>query len=130
MVTQTGNYAVTIQGTCTSFTSSVIDVEVLAAPLPVGTGASSPVPASVLLTATGNNLSWYDLQTGGTLLGSGLTFTTPVINTTTTYWVDATTDYAGAVNYTGQTYHQGSTYSGGNNTNGSVEFDVLIRVYS
>jgi len=137
VVTQTGNYAVTIQGSCGNFTSSVVNVEVLAAPLPVGTGASSPVPASVILSATGNNLSWYDLQTGGTLLGSGPTFATPVINTTTTYWVDATTDYAGVVNYTGQTNHSGSSYSGGNNTNGSVIFNVLseciltsVKVYT
>ncbi len=135
-VTQTGSYVVTIQGTCANFTSSIIDIEVLDAPEPVGQGASSPVPASVQLSATGNNLSWYDQQAGGTLLGTGPTFNTPVLNTTTTYWVHATTDYAGAIDFTGQTFHQGSLFSGGV-TNGSVDFDVLspcvlvsVKVYT
>ncbi|MBL0341569.1 MAG: CRTAC1 family protein [Bacteroidetes bacterium] len=136
-VTQTGTYSVTIQGVCGIFTSSTIDIEVLDAPEPVTTGASGPSPSSLILSATGNNLSWYDLPTGGTLLGTGATITTPLLNTTTTYWVDATTDYPGVVNFTGQTYHEGSAFSGGNNTNGSVEFNVLapcilktVKVYT
>ena len=136
-VTQTGSYAVTIQGVCGSFTSANTDVTVLAAPVPVGTGASGPSPSILVLSATGTNLSWYDQQTGGTLLGTGTTFTTPLINTTTTYWVDDRTDYPGAINYTGQTYHEGSLYSGGANTNGALYFDVLsactlnsVKVYT
>jgi len=125
-VTQTGTYAVTIQGTCGSFTSLPVSVQVLDAPEPIATGASSPVPASLQLTATGNNLSWYDLQTGGTLLGTGPTFNTPVLSSPTTYWVDATTDYPGAIANTGQTFHEGSMFSGSNATNGQVIFDVSV----
>jgi gliding motility-associated-like protein len=50
---------------------------------------------SVDLTATttaGNELRWYDSETGGTLLNtvnSGEAYTTPVLNTTTTYYVAA-----------------------------------------
>jgi gliding motility-associated-like protein len=41
-------------------------------------------------TATsGATISWYDKATGGTPLATGSSFTTPVINTTTTYYVDA-----------------------------------------
>ncbi len=125
VINQSGTYEVTIQGVCGIFTSLPVTIQVLDAPEPVGTGASSPVPASLLLTATGNNLSWYDLQTGGTLLGTGPSYNTPVLNTTTTYWVEAATDYQGAIFNTGQTYHQGSLFSGGTNTNGSVIFNVL-----
>ncbi|WP_310298700.1 T9SS type B sorting domain-containing protein [Flavobacterium aquidurense] len=39
-------------------------------------------------TAPGAIISWYDQQTGGTLLGTGNSYTT-TINTTTTYYVDA-----------------------------------------
>jgi len=137
IVNQTGSYMVTIQGTCGSFTSAATDVQVLDAPEPVGTGASGPAPSILLLTATGNNLSWYDLQTGGTLLGTGPSYTTPLLSATTTYWVESTTDYPGAIDTTGQRVHQGSLYSGGSTTNGSVIFDVIspcilksVKVYT
>jgi gliding motility-associated-like protein len=35
-------------------------------------------------------INWYDALNGGNLVGSGSSFTTPVISTTTTYYVDAT----------------------------------------
>jgi hypothetical protein len=123
--TQTGTYSVTIQGVCGLFTSTTIDVEVLAAPAPIGQGASGPLPSSVVLSATGNNLSWYDQQTGGTLLGTGPTYTTPVLSATTTYWVDATTVYTGAVNNSGMYTHQGTLYSG-NTTNAVTYFSVNV----
>ena len=37
---------------------------------------------------TGATPFWYDAPTGGNLLGSGSPFTTPVINTTTTFYVE------------------------------------------
>ena len=45
--------------------------------------------ATLAATATGGNLSWYAAATGGTALGTGATFATPVISTTTSYWVEA-----------------------------------------
>jgi hypothetical protein len=123
-VNASGTYVVTIQGVCAPFTSDPITINVLPAPVPVTTGASGPSGSSLMLSATGNNLSWYDQQFGGTLLGTGPTYNTPVLFTTTTYWVEAATEYAGDIAYTGPTYHQGSLYSGGTTTNGSVEFTV------
>jgi hypothetical protein len=120
---QTGTYSVTIQGVCGNFTSANIGVTALDAPEPVAQGAQGPAPSSLTLTATGNNLTWYDQQTGGNMVGSGPSFTTPVLNTPTTYWVDATTIYQGAVNYTGMTDHNGTQYSG-NTTNGALQFTV------
>ena len=41
-------------------------------------------------TATsGATINWYDQATGGTPLATGSSFSTPIINTTTTYYVDA-----------------------------------------
>lgn len=64
--------------------------------IPVATPAANPAPlcdsGSFNLTATataGATISWYDAATGGNLLGTGNTFTTPTISTTTTYYVDA-----------------------------------------
>ncbi|MBW8685913.1 gliding motility-associated C-terminal domain-containing protein [Chitinophaga rhizophila] len=36
--------------------------------------------------------NWYTTATGGTLAGTGSTFTTPVVNAATTYYVEATND--------------------------------------
>lgn len=44
---------------------------------------------TVTLGATGANLRWYDVPSGGAALGTGGSFTTPVINATTTYYVGA-----------------------------------------
>lgn len=41
-------------------------------------------------TASAGTINWYDVATGGVSLGTGTSFTTPSINTTTTYYVDAT----------------------------------------
>lgn len=64
--------------------------------IPIATPVANPNPVcdsgSFTLSATataGATISWYDTATGGNLLGTGATYTTPTINTTTTYYVDA-----------------------------------------
>lgn len=47
---------------------------------------------SFTLTATataGATINWYNQATGGVAIATGTSYTTPVINTTTTYYVDA-----------------------------------------
>jgi len=39
-------------------------------------------------TASAGSINWYDSATGNTIIGSGNSFTTPIINTTTTYFVE------------------------------------------
>ncbi len=46
--------------------------------------------ATLTATAPGGTYNWYDAATGGTLLATGLTYTSPVLNSTTTYYTDAT----------------------------------------
>ena len=135
-VDQTGDYSVTIQGVCGSFTSDPVHVEVLPAPAPSATGAAASGPASVTLNAVGSDLYWYDQQSGGNLLGQGASYVTPMINAPTTYWVEDRVLYPGALSYTGMPYHQGTEYSG-TNTNGTVDFNVLdnctvvsVKVYT
>ena len=43
-------------------------------------------------TASAGVINWYDVATGGTTIGSGVTFSTPNITSTTTYYVDATSN--------------------------------------
>ena len=125
VVTQTGNYSVSIQGVCGTFASSTIAVDVLPAPTPTATGATGPNPSALLLSATGSNLSWYDAQTGGNLVGTGNTFTTPVLNASTTYWVDQATLYPGLTDYTGIYSHSGTSTYSGSTTNAALNFTVI-----
>ncbi|MFN5324437.1 MAG: FG-GAP-like repeat-containing protein [Bacteroidota bacterium] len=125
VVTQSGNYSVTIQGVCGPFSSTPVSVDVLAAPTPVAQGATGPNPSSLTLNATGNNLSWYDQQIGGTLLGTGSSFTTPLLTTNTTYWVDQGSLYAGPTSNGGLINHTGTNLFSGNTTNASLNFTVL-----
>ena len=62
-----------------------------AAVVPVGQDASTCGAGSVVLSATSTDpMSWYDAAIGGNLLGSGASYTTPVITSSTTYYVEAT----------------------------------------
>ncbi|MGX1928794.1 T9SS type B sorting domain-containing protein [Flagellimonas sp. 2504JD4-2] len=48
---------------------------------------------TVILTAVVNDgsfLNWYDVPSGGTILGTGPSFETPILTTTTSFYVDAT----------------------------------------
>ncbi|WP_111707883.1 GEVED domain-containing protein [Lutibacter citreus] len=56
------------------------------------TPGSRPETGTVVLgaTASAGTINWYANSTGGSSLGTGTSFTTPSISTTTTYYVDAT----------------------------------------
>lgn len=134
-----GTYSLTIQGTCANFSAAPVSVSVLAAPSPSGTGASGSGPASFTLYAsgTGGNLSWYDLSSGGTLLGTGTSYTTPVISSTTTYYVEDATSYTGTPAATGMKYVSGASPYSATTINGALQFDVLsncilnsVKVYT
>ncbi|WP_289665033.1 T9SS type B sorting domain-containing protein [Flavobacterium panacagri] len=64
--------------------------------IPLATPATNPTPicdsGSFTLSAAANagaTIRWFDAATGGNLLGTGTTYTTPILNTTTIYYVDA-----------------------------------------
>ena len=105
-VTTSGSYSVTIDGVCGDYTSADVVVTVLDAPdAPTANDVTIPVAGTADLTATGNNINWYDVATGGVALGSGNDFTTPFLNqnTVTTYYVSAGTVHGGGSWYGGAT---------------------------
>jgi len=74
------------------FTTSALTLSV-DNPILVSTTPGSACGTSIVaLSATGSagtTLNWYDAATGGTLVGTGSTFYTPAISSTTTYYVEA-----------------------------------------
>ena len=103
-VTATGTYSVTIPGYCQDWTSTPISIEVADAPeAPAANGASIEYGTTANLNATGTNVVWYDVATGGTGLATGNNWTTPTLFTTTSYWC-ADQNQSG-----GETFHGGRT---------------------
>ena len=84
-------------------------------------------PGTVNLSATGSagaTFNWYAAATGGVPLFTGTTFTTPIINTNTTYYVAATTGGSSNQNV-GLPIEQNGT-SGAGLANYGLVFDALV----
>lgn len=125
-VTQSGSYSVTIQGACESFISSSIVVEVLDAPAPEV--AESEVWIALAgttdLSATGEQLAWYDAATGGNLLGNGPVFTTPIVAETSSFFVEQTIIYGGDTFYGAKEDNSPATGQAHNSTGFYLLFDA------
>ncbi|MEJ7694170.1 gliding motility-associated C-terminal domain-containing protein, partial [Daejeonella sp.] len=82
-----------VQATVNSCTGPRTAVTVNVNPLPSaptasGTTICSGSTATLTATAPGGTYSWYTASSGGTLVGTGASFTTPVLTATTTYYVE------------------------------------------
>ncbi|MFN7312563.1 MAG: Ig-like domain-containing protein, partial [Bacteroidota bacterium] len=78
---------------CTTATRSAVTATVNAIPTISGVTDNSRCGTGTVTlnaAASAGTINWYAASTGGTTLGTGTSFTTPSINTTTTYYVDAT----------------------------------------
>ena len=89
-VSTSGTYSVQVDDGASCIGSDAVNVSFISAPTTNDTcliGAGS-----VDLTASGSSgyYNWYDAASGGNLVGSGPTFTTPVLSSTTSYYVSAT----------------------------------------
>jgi hypothetical protein len=74
-----------------------------------------PVDTAVLsASSSAGDVKWYATQTGGTALGTGNSFTTPVITTTTTYYAgtETTTNGTAGLAYTNDGYGSGGLNRG------------------
>lgn len=95
-----GTFTVTVSSPCGIATSQPVSVSLMNVSAPVTTGDTVCVSGSGDLTASGTGtINWYDAATGGTLLYTGNTFTTPIVTTSTTYYADNTDVLIGATNY-------------------------------
>ncbi|PKP17074.1 MAG: hypothetical protein CVU05_16170, partial [Bacteroidetes bacterium HGW-Bacteroidetes-21] len=91
--TEAGDYYVlaTVLG-CngpSSMTSIVVN-PIPVAPTALGTGICTGTTATLTATAPGGTYEWYDAASGGSLLYTGASYTTPALFVTTTYYVQTT----------------------------------------
>lgn len=90
-----GTYTVTVSDNTTGCAPVSQSATVTAAPTPSApavAGATICAGSTATLTpsAPGGTYRWYDAAAGGTLLFTGSSFTTPILNATTTYYVETT----------------------------------------
>lgn len=92
----------------------------------VSTTGATACNNTAQLTATadsGADITWYDAPVGGNVVGAGPIFTTPVINSTTDYWVSASTGTGNMM--TGKAAYSASPSSGAGTTNFGLLFNAL-----
>ena len=96
-VSQSGNYTCEVTNFCGVNTSDPFEVNEIITNAPVLSGDTVCVSGPVTLTgsATGT-ITWYDNL--GTLVGTGNTFVTPSISTTTTYFAMNTDSFSDTLN--------------------------------
>ncbi len=127
-----GEYTVQVEGGCGFATSAITSVVVYDAPA-APTAVDVTIDAAGVtadLTATGTNLQWYDVATGGSPIATGSTFTTPVITTSpTSYWVEDVATFGGAQGNGGKaTYDAASGAYFANTPTNFNKFDALEDV--
>lgn len=105
LTTNTTYYAEAHNGSCGSATRVPVAVTVSTAPpdpvlesgnLTICSGTSATL--RVTSATTGITINWYTVQSGGTPVGTGAQFITPALNTTTIYYVEATSTAGGCPN--------------------------------
>ncbi|MFN1218588.1 T9SS type A sorting domain-containing protein [Chryseobacterium kwangjuense] len=116
-------YYVWIRSNCGSGDTSIWSlqpVQVITQCLPpsvlTSSGATVCPNQSATLSASadaGATITWYDASTGGNAVGTGPSFTTPVLTTTTPYYVAASTGTTSATGLTNATSTTGYTLDAG-----------------
>ncbi len=90
--TNLGVYSVSLTagaGVCGNAYHTETNYVTVGATPPAINDTASCGPASFVLTANASGtISWYDVATGGTPIATGSTYTTPVLSSTTTYYVE------------------------------------------
>ncbi|MBC8045919.1 MAG: T9SS type A sorting domain-containing protein [Fimbriimonadaceae bacterium] len=138
-ITEPGTYYCDITRDCGPGHSDTVTIISVPVEEPVITTEDIEVcyGTSAILNATGAEISWYDSETGGLLIGAGETFTTSELTENTTYFVANTETaifaegYAEPHDFTGTNEYSEVSY------NGYLMFDVFadmtlksVRVYT
>lgn len=96
--TNPGTYNVTLTSSSSCGTNTTVQnayIVISTPTAPAANGTQICTPGSVTLNATGSGqLDWYSQAIGGTAIASGGSYTTPTLNSTTTYYVENMTSQA------------------------------------
>jgi hypothetical protein len=122
-VTESGEYTLTIQGSCAEFTSEPITVNVVSPDAPIADNVVITEAGAANLIATGTNLTWFDAEIDGNVIGTGNSIESPVVTENTTFYVQSETSFGGGSETVGLTAPEGNSYGQGS-TNSAVYFDV------
>jgi len=118
-VSQAGSYSCQVTNYCGTSTSLPFAVNSVVPNAPSLIGDTVCVEGTMTLTANGTGtISWYDAQNN--MLGTGSSFTTPVLNTTTPYFAENTDTY---VDSTYAEPHTNGIGGGGYST--SIQYNVF-----
>lgn len=124
--TANGTYTVKLKisscaGNDSLIKTSYISVAMPSAPLTTGATVCGGNTAGLSASGSGT-LNWYDAQNGGNLLASGTNYTTPVLYTTTNYYVSSESSTIGAAQHVGMTDNSG----GGQYFTGTSNYRYMI----
>ena len=124
LVTEPGTYSVSVEGECAEPTASEdVVIEVFESPVtPEVEDSSIPTPASTTLDFSGNELHWYDSETATNPVFIGNNFETPVLNETTTFWVEDVINHGLETAMGGSSQQSEGQYH--NNSNYWLRFDA------
>ncbi len=109
-VTTSGDYTVSSDAICSSnqVVSDVASITVLPAPPPIVETIDDNGDGTYTITASGDDLSWFDQATGGIPLAQSNSFQTPdLMGNNTSYFVESTTTYGGEIQFGGKLDNSG-----------------------
>ena len=105
--TVSGSYSCTVSSQCGSAVAPAVAVSFAASTPPTGTGQVVLAPAQATLQATGGDIRWFDAPNGGVQVGTGNSFLTPVLSSTTSYWAEDRVTQQSASQYVGMANNSG-----------------------
>lgn len=129
-VTEAGIYTLDVAGVCDIYTSNEIQIIVSETPSAPTADAEQPIllGTSGVLTATGDDLAWYDTVGGDVPVGFGEEFTTPVLDqedSTYFFYVEDRAGVPGRKERVGMLEHGGTEYSSVPGISRSITFDAF-----
>ena len=116
-VDQSGTFSVSVTGVCGASTSDDVVIDVYPTVMPVASNVVLPAPGSATLTATGDSIVWYDVALGGSPVGYGSPWNSPVVTSPTSFWCSNVASYGGGTSYGGAVDNtvDGQYHGNGNN---------------
>ncbi|MFT6334873.1 MAG: hypothetical protein ACJATI_001619 [Halioglobus sp.] len=123
-VNESGEYFVTASGLCNDFTSLPVTITVFEAlDAPEAMGDDIELGEVATLTATGENLAWFETETSADVLKEGETYEIAGLTETTNFYVADRSGFGFSDNV-GMEEHSGSLYSPNPDDNNSVVFNA------